>query len=315
MKKILTILIFLSAILWFSSAFALQIQSAPTLSSSTQTSIAIDWEDVDGALWYYVYYSEQTGIPDWYDFEWIDLIESSETTIENLSRETDYFVAVTVVDENGNESQFSPEAMFTTSLQWTTDSTPKLAIESVWVLSSNEIEVQFNTMLDQSTDAVREIKLTEKESWVEVFVSDISLNQINPTTINVKTDTDFTQEAEYNLTVVSIQDVNKNNIESGVDWVTTFRVPRWSATSFQELQDTPVQVVDLEDEVVLNAAGIDDETSKWWALLSDDDLIKTAEVAAKDNQALPQTWPETIFLLVLAVLLWAWLFILYTKKA
>lgn len=322
MKKMLITLSTLSALLSFSSAFALSLDSAPVVSSGTETSFSIDWEDVDGALGYYIYYSKDSGTVDGYDFEWVDLIESSETTLENLEKDTQYYMAVTVVDENGNESQFSPETSFTT---WTESSTEEktttpLAIKSAVVLSANQIELEFNLPLDNTQDAVRELKIVEKQSWSEAFVSDSILSSDNPMKLMVRVDTDFVEGSEYDLTVVSIQDTNKNNIESGIDGITTFTVPRWSTTSYQETKNAPTETVDLEVEVPeLNAAGTatwsEQKILKWGKQLSDEELTKTAELAAKDNEALPQTGPETVLLLLLAIMLGGGLFFLHSRKA
>jgi len=302
-----------------SSVSALTVDLAPTLSSATDTSIQVDWEDVAGALGYYVYYSKTSGTQDGYDFEGVDLIEVSETTLENLDKDTEYFVAVTVVDDNGNESQYSPEASFSTGAQGLSEAQDEdaFALEEVVVLSANEIELNFNAVLDGSEDAVREIKLVEKESWEEIFISDISLDSSDPMKAVAMTTTDLVEESEYDLTIISMQDMDKNNIESGIDGLTTFVVPRGSTTSYEETDEIPVEVVDLEEEtaVELNSASDEAEWSKAGQMLSEEELTKTAEMAAKENEALPETGPETILLLLLAIMLWWGLFFIHAKKA
>lgn len=302
--------------------FALDIESAPIVSSTSDTSLSVDWDDVDTALWYYIYYWKTSGTESWYEFEWIDLIEASETTLENLEKDTDYYVAVTVVDDNWNESSYSPEAFFSTSTQqtWVVTSS-SFALDEVSVVSANELELSFNNIVDGSEDAVREFKLMPKSGWSELVILEANVNSFDPMRITLLTETDLTEEAQYELTVVSMQDIDKNNIETWIDGINTFIVPRWSTTTYEETKETPVEKVDLESEDVnLNAAGSEDEekeetTSKWWQTLSDDEVVKTAETAAKDNEALPQTGPETVLLLLLAVMLGGWLFFLHAKKA
>lgn len=329
MKKMFIAFLSLTSLLSFSSAFAISMDTAPALSSSTETSLSLDWNDLEGALWYYIYYSKQSGATDGYDFEWVDLIESSETTLENLERDTTYYIALTVVDDNGNESQFSPEASFATGNQSSTPvESSTFALDGVVVLSANQIELEFNAALDNSENAVRELRIVEKQSGSEVFVSESSLNSTSSNKLIATMSTDLVEEAQYNVTVVSIQDINKNNIESGIDWISTFIVPRWSTTSYEETNQIPVEVVDLEVEVPvesevevpeLNAAGTDatntEDQSKAGQQLSDDEIMKTAELAAKDNEALPETGPETVFLLLLAILLGWGLFFLHSRKA
>ena len=303
-----------------SSVFALDLESAPIVSSAGNSSLSVDWDDVEWALWYYIYYWKTSGSESGYEFEWIDLIEASETTLENLEKDTDYYVAVTVVDDNGNESNYSPEAFFSTATEqgWVVTSSA-FALEEVRVLSVNELELSFNNIVDGSEDAVREFKLMPKSGWSELTIVEASMNSFDPMRITIVTQDDLVEEAQYELTVVSMQDIDKNNIETGIDGINTFTVPRWSTTSYEETKEAPVKTVDLESEdVELSAAWAEkteETTSKWWQTLSDDEVVKTAETAAKDNESLPQTWPETVLLLLLAVMLGWGLFFLHSRKA
>ena len=69
-----------------------------------------------------------------------------------------------------------------------------------------------------------------------------------------------------------------------------------------EMQLLEIETIEQSDIEVpeLNAAG---DASKAGQQLSDDEITKTAELAAKDNEALPETGPETVFLLLLAIML------------
>lgn len=323
MKKMFIALLSLTALLSFSSAFALTMISAPILSSPTENTLSIDWDDVEGALGYYIYYSKDSGVTDGYDFEWVDLIESSETILENLEKNTAYYVAVTVVDDNGNESQFSPEASFTTGmLSPAVANSAAFALEGVTVLSANQIELSFNALLDDSDDAVRELRIVEKQSWSEVFVSETVLNNTDSMKLIATTDTDLVEAAQYDLTIISIEDMDKNNIESGIDGITTFVVPTLLTSSNEQIGEALVEVVDVTTEVMpdLDAAGTDtmskqDEASKVGQVLSDEEIAKTAELAAQGNEALPETGSEAILLLLLAIILWWGLFFLNAKRA
>jgi len=305
----------------------MSIESAPVVLPASDSSLSIDWDDVDAALWYYIYYGKTSGTEDWYEFEWIDLIESSETVIENLEKNTDYYIAVTVVDENGNESPYSPEAFFSTSNQqaWVVTSND-FALDEVTVLSSNELELSFTNIVDASEDAVREFKLMPKSGWSELVITNADVNNFDPMRVTITTQDDLVEETQYELTVVSMQDIDKNNIEAGIDGINTFTVPRWSTTTYEETQEAPVEVVDLASEdIELNAAWseqVKEQTkeevktpSKGWETLSEDEVVKTAETAAKDNEALPQTGPETVLLLLLAIMIGWGVFFLNARKA
>ena len=318
MKKILLSSFFILLISAISSVLAMSIESAPVVLPTSDTSLSIDWDDVDAALGYYIYYGKTSGTEDWYEFEWIDLIESSETVIENLEKDTDYYIAVTVVDENGNESPYSPEAFFSTSNQqaWVVTSND-FALDEVTILSSNELELSFTNIVDASKDAVREFKLIPKPEWPELAITNTSVNSFDPMRVTITTQDDLVEETQYELTVVSMQDIDKNNIEAGIDGINTFVVPRWSTTTYEETEETPVVTVDLESEdIELNAAWVEEETSsKGWETLSEDEVVKTAETAAKDNEALPETGPETVLLFLLAIMLGWGVFFLNARKA
>ena len=320
MKKLLFSSLVFLLISPISSVLALDIESAPTVSSASDTSLSVDWEDINSALGYYIYYWKTSWTDAWYEFEWIDLIEASETVLENLEKDTDYYVAVTVVDDNWNESPYSPEAFFSTSTQQTWVVTNSdFALDEVTVLSANELELSFSNIVDGSEDAVREFKLMPKSGWSELAITQASVNSFDPMRVTLVTETDLVEESEYELTVISMQDIDKNNIETWIDGIKTFMVPRWSTTTYEETSETPVETVDLESEdVELNAAWpveAEETTSKGWQTLSDDQVVKTAETAAKDNEALPQTGPETVLLLLLAVMLGWGLFFLHARKA
>ena len=323
MKKLLLSSLIFFLISSISSVFALDIESAPVVSSTSETSLSVDWDDVDGALWYYIYYGKKSGNDDWYEFEWIDLIEASETVIENLEKDTDYYVAVTVVDDNGNESKYSPETFFSTSTQqaWVVTASA-FALDEVTVVSANELELSFNNIVDGSEDAVREFKLMPASGWSELIIAGASVNSFDPMRITIVTESDLIEETQYELTVVSMQDIDKNNIETWIDGINTFTVPRVSTTTYEETKQAPTQTVDLESQdVELNAAWSEEKeaevktSSKGWQTLSDDEVVKTAETAAKDNEALPQTGPETVLLLLLAIMLGWGIFFLNAKKA
>ena len=323
MKKIALSLFLFVSLVSISFAQALTVTDTPVVTSPDKTSLAVDWQDVSGALGYYIYYSKTSGNTGAYDFEWVDLIEVSETVLENLDANSDYFIAVTVVDENGDESPYSPEAFATT---WSespevVSNLPSFAILEATVLSANQIELSFNRTLDDSEEAIREFKIMEKSAQINAYVSSTSLVVGDNSKLLVSLESDLLEEKEYDLTVVSIQDVDKNTIESGIDGIMTFTVPRWSTTSYEET-NTNVEKINLSEEVELNAAGanpdsatIEEPTGKAWVALSDDDLVTTAASTAAETDELPTTGPETVLLLLLAMMLGGWLFFMYSKKA
>ena len=101
-----------------SFAHAASIPGNITVLEASDTSLSLDWEDVDGVLWYYIYYGESSGIGALYDVEWVDLIEQSDFMLSDLRAGTKYFIAITSVDEFGSESEYSPELEYETLSSW-----------------------------------------------------------------------------------------------------------------------------------------------------------------------------------------------------
>jgi hypothetical protein len=58
--------------------------TAPTLKSNTSTTLTIEWQEVEDALGYYVYYDTTTGETAGYKNESAELIDGTEYTIEGL---------------------------------------------------------------------------------------------------------------------------------------------------------------------------------------------------------------------------------------
>jgi hypothetical protein len=85
------------------------IGTAPTLSGFwTNTTIEVDWTDaepVDALVSYRVYYGRKSG-----QYEFVDDVgPSTSHSLSGLARRVNWYVAVTAVDVNGNESPFSNE--------------------------------------------------------------------------------------------------------------------------------------------------------------------------------------------------------------
>jgi len=153
------------------------------------------------------------------------------------------------------------------------------------------MEVTFNKYLDDSKEAVREFKISDKASGEEVEVESTRLTNDGMTVI-IDLSGELKTENEYDLTVIALNGKDGSNIEAGVEGTRSFVTPAelFTRVATEEPEapkvDTPETVV--EPEVELNAA----------------------PAAAKK---LPQTGAEEVIVLFLAIVLAGLIFV--RKKA
>ncbi|USN58467.1 MAG: fibronectin type III domain-containing protein [Candidatus Peribacteria bacterium] len=182
---------FLAFVLLFSpfhlSYAATELTTTPTLSDSTTTSLSIDWDEVEGAAAYYVYYDVKSGVEDGYTSELSDIFDVPGAEITDLEPGTTYYVAVTVFDENGEESNFSPEAVFTTK---TPGGVESFALESIEVASKDTLHLHFNADLDDAEDAERAFKITSDTAGYHEY-SVIETELVSPEVLAVTLDDDM----------------------------------------------------------------------------------------------------------------------------
>lgn len=294
------------------------LNNAPTVVSQTESSLTIEWEQVEGSMGCYYAYSNESvenGLENsTYDIEGEDLYEWTGATIENLEAGKTYYIAIECMDEEAETTGYSPELVVTLGEDTVVaDSNEEVAVASEEVLTdvieedklellevsitaSNKITLSFNNELDNSEDSDREVSITGDFNILEVS----SYNLVNPTTLEVELVQDLSTETEYNVTVISLLDVNWNNIEAWIDWATSIVTPVEFPTEeiIEEVvvEETPVVEEEIIAEVVEEVeAGIE------------------LEAASSEAESLPDTGAKEI-LLVLAALMLGMLVINLNKK-
>ena len=308
MKKILSL--FVLSLLWFSYSYAAELSSAPSAVSESNTSITVSWEENTDALGYYLYYDTQSGVGGDYAFEVWDLIEATQYRIEGLLPSTTYFVAISIVDGNGIEGARSPEWQFST-----TGAENAFALDEVEATGTQELTLTFNADLDSTSNEDSEFLILHNDTQEEIFVETREIVEEEQNKIVLTLDRELELGAKYDFTILSIIDIDGRNIESGIDALTTFDVPSFFAPEEpveevveEPAEETPSQQEDAPieniEEVDLNAAW--PEENEWGnagKILSQDEVKHdTLNEVAEDNENLPQTWPEHILLLILALL-------------
>jgi len=317
------------------SVNALVLEWDINLEEATTDSLRISWNPVDWAIGYFVYYDTQSHADDKnYSNTSDDMIEWTETTLENLESWITYYIALKVVDWDWNEWDFSDEFSFAT--EWAINN---LSIDNIEVIDSNSVSVVFNNDIDPTKDI--EFKIEEKNNDLnEISINDISVEW---NTVNLVLGSELESNKDYTLTVVSLTWVNWETIDEWVDWVIDFNT--WEITDLNSAEEENddvtvsdgnwnsvtddwenVTVTDENGNVVttwdddtsasdsndgtttttdLNSAA--PETTSWattnWTNLSEEDIKKTAELAAKKSEKLPQTGPTEWLLFIAALIL------------
>jgi len=296
MKNIKKILIFLSfLIIWFNqNVFAewdFEFTNAPLLVEKTESSVKLEWEKIDWAIWYLVSYGKISWIEtEIYENEWDEVIEWTSTEISWLDSSTKYYFSLTAIDEEANETPYSPELEVTTSMseEEKNEVSNQLAVKDVEVIYSDKIKVIFTRDLDTSVEAVREFKIQDKD-WVEseVFVKSNELTKSNE--LDLKLESYLSTSTEYNFTIISLADFEWNLVESWVNISSTFLT---SSELFPEPEAE--EIVDnnewSSEEVISNNINIDSDiesvinsdltlnksnlVDEFWELITNSELSK-----------------------------------------
>lgn len=189
------------------------------------------------------------------------------------------------------------------------------AIKKIDVLSLNGIELTFSEALEDSDSAVREFKIVNKADPLDIYeVVDTMLNPKDSTKVLLALDKDTIKAKEYEVTVVAIKSASGKNIESGIDSTEVFVVADNTYPTIEEV----INNYGNEPTVDLNAAMEVSETTNSDTNLASTETASWAQnlsVVANDANNLPATWPESIIILMLSIILWSVAFVYKTRKS
>lgn len=311
MKKI--VFFILTSFFFFSTAWALNLNSAPKIEEAKDTSLKITWEKVGGALGYYVYYWKES--VEWktkeekaYQSQLSDFIESTWATIPNLEANIKYYVAVTAVDENGEEWPYSAETMVSTiQSSGVKSSQNSFWLTQVSVISENQVKLSFNVDLDNSLSALREFKIIEEQTQKEVKIKNIDL--VGSKNLLLTFENKLTPAIKYKLTIISLLDKDGKNIEQGIDGISTFLIPEMSGFSWGQENSIPNNLNSALPVINMSESG-----NNAWQNISQENINKTALNSANEANNLPKTWPEHIVLFIFSLIIWFFVFHFQKKK-
>lgn len=257
--------------------------ASPEVKEKTDSTVTLTWEELPDALGYVVSYGEisvekSNGEFEVYEKEAPDLIEGNEHTIEALVSGKTYYFAVTAIDKNAQETKFSPElevvmdgeapvkeeASIEENVEETKEevkATEEIKTNNAWALEisniktifNNQMEITFNKYLDNSEAAVREFKVSDKNTGEEIAVEDSRLTN-NDMTVIVDLAGELKTDSEYNLTVIALNAKDGSNIEAGVEGTRSFVTPLELFTRVETDEPEAPKDEVVEPEVELNAA-------------------------------------------------------------
>lgn len=319
------------------SAYAIDAPTDLRVTESSDTSIMLDWSDVTDSLGYYLYYGTETGVDGNYEVEWVDLIEESEFLLDSLSPSTQYFFAVTAVDEFVTESELSDEISFTTASDGEALQATSLRIDEVSVIDETSIEMIFTKAINTTPGAVREFILENKNTGDEISISVSEVDEENPTRIIAILDSALEENSQYELTILDIQDQNGGTIELWIDAFITFDTPAFTEDTVdmtaaednvneetlstdnndinsdsqddtsidtntdEDMNEATDENMNNSDNISQNSAGEMIEWNNAWQNIATSDLSWNTLVAAGQSDTLPQTGPEHWLLAFLAL--------------
>lgn len=326
MKKLFLMVACMFLVFGISSVFALDAPKDLRASSASDTSISLDWWDVEGSVGYYLYYGETTASGGAYEVEGVNLIEQSEFVLKELKPETKYYLAVTSVDNLSTESKFSNELEYMTLKKGSQDTVSSLRIDGVDVIDATSLEMNFSKKI--SSSAPREFILQEQASWQEIPVSVSEVSSSDEKKIIAVLESELKENMQYKLTVLDIQDTDGGNISTGIDAFTNFtttqftqEVPESPEPASSDLNsagiETPESVEDTGSQEQSQDTTSDTNTSEWQKIItnstdgtwnvgktvSKSELSKNTVGAASNNTKLPKTGAEHWVLAFIAILL------------
>lgn len=332
-KSLLCTLGFL--LFWYSfSSYAIDMPLNVTTTDVGDAAISLDWDDVTWAIGYYVYYGTKTWSGSSYEVEGIELIDSSEYVIEELTADTKYFIAFTSVDTLWNESDFSNEVEETTLKKWEVSKTGTFWIKNVEVIDASTLQFAFSSDLDTSATSVRSFVITNKttKKTIEVDISEVS--NANKKQVLLILGEELLPSTQYDVTVLEIRDSEGNNIESGIDGFISFSTPvsfEKETVITENTNPAPTSSGNTNEETTetpLESAGEETTSTQegnvlWGGILNQgnagvtinqNDINSNISQAAENNEKLPQTGPAQWILLLIASMCIGFIFLANNKR-
>lgn len=317
MKKIITCFLSLFLFNWFFlNAYAIEAPTNLKVELATNNSVILSWLPAPWSFMYSVYYSKTSPISESEIYNQTDYIEETVVEISDLDL-WNYYFSVVAIDESWEESVFSDEVMHSFWEKALDNNSVMLEdwenvldnynntfmLESIESLSLDKIKLIFSQNIEDTDNAMREFKIVNKNDPIDIYyVQEAKIVNDNKTELILTLDRDTKEGEQYEVTVMIIKSENWQNIENWIDSTEVF-ISKDIEYIEPEKEETPEVFI---EENYNNIAQVNNENEEEWIELL---------AAAENNENLPNTWPQHVFIILISIILWLWFFVLRFKKS
>ncbi len=216
--SVITILLFTGL-----QVLAVEVPSNLKIDSFDRTGVNLSWAESTDSIIYLVYYSLTEDMVSWSSME-TDYIEWTTTKVSNLEEGQTYYFTVVWIDENWVESDFSEKVMIDYNNS-TDNQNIDFVLEWVTVINESKIEADFSLELDNSENAIREFKITNKNDNLDTIeVISTQLNESDSSKLEIDLETNIVAWEQYEFVVIAVNSKTGKNIESWIDSIETFSI-------------------------------------------------------------------------------------------
>ncbi|MDD3794238.1 MAG: fibronectin type III domain-containing protein [Candidatus Gracilibacteria bacterium] len=265
--------------------------------------ITFSWDAVEKALIYKIDYGTSSEKLD----KSTDYIDSLSYTIFDLTPSTNYYFRLIGYDENANEIYKSEDISITTSD--VSSQLNQLFVEKADMIGKNMIEISFSNDISDKDESSREFMVENSKDANELLeVVKTEISKTNKKNLILTLEDELVIGNSYKITVLNIRDIYDQNIEFGVDSEAIViakkieeSLPELNSASEEVDENTNLSetgstyLVANEENEGLNGdlAGVD---------LNSGGVEPTVLTESTDVSKLPQTGPESILILLLAII-------------
>lgn len=272
--------------------------------------ITFSWTDVENALIYKIdYWTNSSNLNNSTDYiDWL------EYKIFDLTPWTQYYFSLVWYDENWKDIYKSSNLTVSTLEAWS-NTLKALSVEKAEMIWKNIIEVSFSNEISDKDPSSREFMIenvNNSDELIDVIKSEIS--KTNKKNLVLTLEENLKIWNSYKVTVLNIRDILNQNIEFWVNSEAILvakeleeKMPELNSAAEEKSPELDMPVESLSGEILV---------SNWdlaWVDLNSAWIDPSVLTEATDASKLPQTWPESILVLLLAII-FSWIFFAYRFK-
>lgn len=277
------------------------------IDENLSNSIKLSWDKDEKASYYQLNYGTESNKK---TFE-TEATENTNFEVKGLEAGKKYYFTLTGLDSSGTEVFKSEDLEVNTS----GSEFETFALKKLEMVESSVLRLSFSKNIDSTKTDNFEFKIesvTDISDYLKV--KSIKVVENDKKSIDVELDGTPTVGTDYKVIALAVYDEAGENIKFGVDAEGRFK--------YEEIKEkTSETKTETDKSVELNAAGPVEEPKKEEAKKTDvvkteepkkvleggsvkaEEVGKNVESVSKNKENLPQTWPEMIFILLLALLI------------